>query len=159
MLSKHIDVVFHFTYTIHSLTVSRFSLVSLKLNAKWPNIRVEMLSLAQFHLNRLPHEGPTLTLIGCLSVVFAVWAFLFLELLRERITHSAVSSGKVKQSAVLVALIFTVVLGSVAGVNYRALATFRDSHFVALGRDVCRSWRFGSMLPDQPPAATLMGRY
>jgi hypothetical protein len=106
----------------------------------------------------MPYPEYTLTFIGALAAVIGIWSMLILE----RILAKRPEPGEPKVSnkkPVLFALVITLALGGVAWTMYSTLQSKASAHFVALGHRACRSWSFASAIPDQPFAATIMGRY
>jgi hypothetical protein len=107
---------------------------------------------------KLPYPELTLTFIGALAAVIGIWSLLILN----KLIGKRPAPGEPKPSAkkpVAVALLVSLALGGLAYGMYASLEAKANAHFVALGHRACRSWSFGSAVPQQSFAATVMGRY
>ena len=118
-----------------------------------------MHALAQLHLEHLPHPAPTFTVLGSFVAILAIWSFLILEAVRMKAMKAPAAGAAAKRNAVISAVLVSFALSAVGYVGYRQLAVFQQNHMVAVGHHVCRSWSFGSMLPEQPATSTLMASY
>jgi hypothetical protein len=118
-----------------------------------------MHALAQLHLEHLPHPAPTFTVVGSFVAIFAIWSFLILEAVRMKAMKADAASPAAKRNAVISAVLVSFALSGVGYAGYRQLETFQQNHMVAVGHHVCRSWSFGSMLPEEPATSTVMASY
>jgi hypothetical protein len=56
-------------------------------------------------------------------------------------------------------LFLSLLLAGAGDLGYQNLLGLERNQFAMAGHRICQSWHFGSILPDEPPAATLSGHY
>jgi hypothetical protein len=107
--------------------------------------------------SQMPYPEYTLTFIGSIAAVIGIWSMLILE--RVFVKGVPGEPRPSNKKPVLFALVITLALSGLAWMTYTNLQAKASAHFVALGHRACRSWSFASAIPEQPFAATIMGRY
>jgi hypothetical protein len=113
-----------------------------------------MVKASMSSLPPLPHAELTLACVGAFATLLGIWIFVIVESTR----HRSAKGVDEKPPSIRLAVLITLVLGGVTGYSYYALATIQHQRIVALGHATCRSWRFGTIAPDQSLAATVVGR-